>query len=77
MSPFVPDDLDEPQIAKFASALVERFGSRSLTVARKQANNSTDGVAATWRTIGKFISVHGMIATGAPDHLEQAPDKPD
>jgi hypothetical protein len=77
MSPFVPEDLDESQIAIFGAALVERFGSQSLVVAQKQANNSIDDVAGTWRTIGKFISTHGMIATEAPDDLGQAPERPD
>jgi hypothetical protein len=77
MNPFVPDNRDGSQIAIFAAALVERFGSQSLVVAQKQANNSTDDVAATWRMIGKFISMHHMIAARAPDDLKKAPDKRD
>jgi hypothetical protein len=77
MNSFVLDNHDGSQIAIFATALVERFGSQSLVVAQKQANNSTDDVAATWRMIGMFISTHHMIATRASDDLKEAPEKRD
>jgi hypothetical protein len=66
MIPTVPHDINEEQVAAFSNALIEQFGADALSIAEDQAEDSSDGVSAAWKAIGRRILSHQTIDLSSP-----------